>query len=35
VRALTRSRVPVDVKAVEVTRPVQRRAKAAARRHHK
>ena len=35
VRALTRSRVPVDVKAVEVTRPVQRPAKAAARRRHK
>jgi len=32
VRALTRSRVPVDVKAVEVTRPVQRAVKAAARR---
>jgi argininosuccinate synthase len=27
VRALTRARVPVDVKAVEVTRPVQRAAK--------
>jgi len=31
VRALTRSRVTVDVKAVEVTRPVQRKAKATRR----
>jgi argininosuccinate synthase len=35
VRALTRSRVPVDVKAVEVTRPVQRRLAAARKRRHK
>jgi argininosuccinate synthase len=35
VRALTRSRVPVDVKAVEVTRPVQRRPTAARKRRRK
>ena len=35
VRALTRSRVTVDVKAVEVTRPVQRAAKATKRRRGK
>ena len=35
VRALTRSRVPVDVKAVEVTRPVQRRLEAPRKRRHK
>jgi argininosuccinate synthase len=35
VRALTRSHVPVDVKAVEVTRPVQRRARPAARKRRK
>jgi argininosuccinate synthase len=35
VRALTRNRVPVDVKAVEVTRPVQRRLGAARKRRHK
>ena len=35
VRALTRNRVPVDVKAVEVTRPVQRRPGAARKRRHK
>jgi hypothetical protein len=35
VRALTRSRVPVDVRAVEVTRPVQRRVKRAAKRRRK
>ncbi len=35
VRALTRSRVTVDVKAVEVTRPVQRRAMATKRRRGK
>ena len=35
VRALTRNRVTVDVKAVEVTRPVQRRRKAATQRRRK
>jgi|RhiMetdeSRZDD1v2_1073273.scaffolds.fasta_scaffold121026_3 argininosuccinate synthase len=35
VRALTRNRVPVDVKAVEVTRPVQRRLEAPRKRRHK
>ncbi len=35
VRALTRSRVTVDVKAVEVTRPVQRTEKATKRRRGK
>ena len=35
VRALTRNRVPVDVKAVEVTRPVQRRLGAVRKRRHK
>jgi len=35
VRALTRSRVTVDVKAVEVTRPVQRPAQAGKRRRGK
>jgi argininosuccinate synthase len=35
VRALTRRRVPVDVKAVEVTRPVQRAPRTAARRRRK
>ena len=35
VRALTRNRVPVDVKAVEVTRPVQRRLGAGRKRRHK
>jgi hypothetical protein len=35
VRALTRSRVTVDVKAVEVTRPVQGTAKATKRRRGK
>ena len=33
VRALTRDRVPVDVKAVEVTRPVQRKRRIAWTRH--
>ena len=35
VRALTRNRVTIDVKAVEVTRPVQRTAKASKRRRGK
>ena len=35
VRAPTRNRVPVDVKAVEVTRPVQRRLEAPRKRRHK